>query len=119
MEGASLFSLLNDIALFLRESYKCMRKWEEMSQDKHHRRLCPIGPTRWWAKDRALSTVFWCFGNPQGALFLKVPMTLHTTADDRTQQLTVRAKAKGFIESLLRYETVKSGQKGKTMEGKR
>ena len=33
----SLFLLLNDIAVFLRESYKCMQKWEEISMDKHHR----------------------------------------------------------------------------------
>ncbi len=69
VESASLFSLLNDIAVFLRESYKRMQKWEEKSQDKHHRRLCPIGPTRWWAKNQALSKVFGCFGNPQGGLF--------------------------------------------------
>ncbi len=110
VESASLFSLLNDIAVLLRESYKRMQKWEEMSQDKHHRRLCPIGPTRWWAKDQALSKVFGCFGNPQGALFLEVLMTLHTIVDDRTQQPTVRAKAKGFIEGLLRYETVLTAQ---------
>ncbi len=69
VESASLFSLLNDIAVFLRESYKRMQKWEEKSQDKHHRRLCPIRPTRWWAKNQALSKVFGCFGNPQGGLF--------------------------------------------------
>ena len=40
VESASLFSLLNDIAVFPRESYKRMRKWEEISKDKHHRRLC-------------------------------------------------------------------------------
>ena len=110
VESASLFSLLNDIAVFLRESYKRMQRWEEMSQDKHHRRLCPIGPTRWWAKDQALSKVFGCFGNPQGALFLEVLMTLNTIVDDKTQQPTVRAKAKGFIEGLLRYETVLTAQ---------
>ena len=60
VESASLFSLLNDIAVFLRESYKCIWKWEEISKDKHHRRLCPIGQTRWWAKDQALSKVFGC-----------------------------------------------------------
>ena len=40
VESASLFSLFNDKAVFLRESYKRIRKWEEISKDKHHRRLC-------------------------------------------------------------------------------
>ena len=40
VESASLFSLFNDKAVFLRESYKRIWKWEEISKDKHHRRLC-------------------------------------------------------------------------------
>ena len=79
-----------------------MWNWEERSQDKHHRQLCPTGPARWWAKDQALSKVFGCFGKPQGTLFLEVLMNLHTTVDDRTQQPTVRAKTKGFIIGLGR-----------------
>ncbi|RXN33944.1 zinc finger MYM-type 1-like protein [Labeo rohita] len=110
VESASLFSLLNDIAVFLRESYKRMQKWEEKSQDTHHRRLCPIGPTRWWAKDQALSKVFGCFRNPQGALFFEVLMTLDTIVEDKAQKPTVRAKAKGFVEVLLKYETVLTAQ---------
>lgn len=81
-----------------------MQNWEEKSQDKHHRRLCPIGPTRWWAKDQALSKVFGCFRNPQGGLFFEVLMTLDTIVP------TVRVKAKGFIEGLLKYETVLTAQ---------
>lgn len=46
IESASLFSLLNDVAVFLRESYKRMQTWEETSEDTHHRRLSPIGDTR-------------------------------------------------------------------------
>lgn len=84
-----------------------MQKWDKMSQDKHHRRLCP---TRWWAKDRALRKVFGCFGNLQGASFFEVLMTLHTIVDERTQQPTVRAKAKRFIEGFSRYETVLTAQ---------
>ena len=70
----------------------------------------PNRAARCWAKDQALRKVFGCFGNLQGALFLEVLMTLHTIVDDRTQQPTVRAKAKGFIECLLRYETVLTAQ---------
>jgi len=75
IESASLFSLLNDVAVFLRESYKRMHTWEEISEDKHHRKLSPIGETRWWAKDQALTKVFGCFGNPQDALFVDLLLT--------------------------------------------
>lgn len=37
-------------------------------------------------------------------------MTLDTIVDDSTQKPTVRAKAKGFIEGLLKYETVLTAQ---------
>uniref|UniRef100_A0A671TTT5 Uncharacterized protein n=1 Tax=Sparus aurata TaxID=8175 RepID=A0A671TTT5_SPAAU len=36
IESASLFSLLNEVAVFLRESYKRMQRWEETSEDKRH-----------------------------------------------------------------------------------
>ncbi len=39
VESTSLFSLLNDVAVFLRELYKRMQRWEETSNDKRHRRL--------------------------------------------------------------------------------
>ncbi len=37
-------------------------------------------------------------------------MTLDTIVDDSTQKPTVRAKAKRFIEGLLKYETVLTAQ---------
>lgn len=43
-------------------------------------------------------------------MFLEVLMTLHTIVDERTQQPTVRAKAKRFIEGFSRYETVLTAQ---------
>lgn len=58
IESGSLFAFLNDIAVFIRESYKRMNLWEKESQGKRHRRLSPVGKTRWWAKDNALKKVF-------------------------------------------------------------
>lgn len=37
-------------------------------------------------------------------------MTLDTIVEDRTQKPTVRAKAKGFKDGLLKYETVLTAQ---------
>lgn len=46
----SLFSLLNDIAASIRDSYHGGSLWEKQTQDKSHRRLSPIGETWWWVK---------------------------------------------------------------------
>ncbi|XP_033996627.1 uncharacterized protein LOC117490951 [Trematomus bernacchii] len=106
--SASLFSLLNDVAVFIRESYKRMNMWEEVSEDTRHRRLSPIGETRWWAKDQALSKIFGCFGNR--ALFIDLVSTLTRIEEDDSMKPHVRAKARGYTESLLRFETILTAQ---------
>ncbi|RXN12350.1 SCAN domain-containing 3-like protein [Labeo rohita] len=72
----SLFSLLNDIAVFIRDSYKRLKLWEENSEDKRHRRLGVIGETRWWAKDEALRKVFGRFAKPDNALYTDLVITM-------------------------------------------
>ncbi|KAJ3587833.1 hypothetical protein NHX12_011428 [Muraenolepis orangiensis] len=108
--SALLFSLLNDVAVFIRESYKRMNMWEEVSEDTPHRRLSPIVETRWWAKDQALSKIFGCFGNPDRALFIDLVSTLTRIEDDDSMKPHVRAKAMGYTESLLRFETILTAQ---------
>lgn len=58
IQSASLFGLLNEIAVFLRSSHLRMDKWETTVNDPHRKRLNLIGETRWWAKASALSKVF-------------------------------------------------------------
>ena len=38
IQSASLFSLLNDIAVFIRDWYKQMKKWGQSSTEKRHRK---------------------------------------------------------------------------------
>ncbi len=99
-ESGSLFALLNDITAFLRESYKRMSVWESQSQDQRHRRLSPIGDTRWWAKDAALRKVFECFGHPDDSLYVDVILTLTAIQDQVTIKTTTQIGAHGFIEAL-------------------
>lgn len=80
----SLFSLLNDIAASIRDSYQGGSLWEKQTQDKSHRRLSPIGETWWWVKH-------------ENGLFMQYS---HCTA--------IRAKARGFKEGLRKYVTVNS-----------
>ena len=110
IESASLFSIVNDVAVFIKDSYKRMNMWEKVSDDKRHRRLSPIGETRWWAKDQALSKIFGCFGNPDNALFVDLIITLRRIVEDMSMKAQIRARAKGYIESLLKHETLLTAQ---------
>ncbi|KAL1251715.1 hypothetical protein QQF64_019511 [Cirrhinus molitorella] len=100
----SLFSLLNDIAVFIRDSYKRMKLWEENSEDKRHRRLGVIGETRWWAKDEALRKVFGKFAKPDNALYTDLVITMEKTEKDVTMK--PRNKAQGYKAALLKYESI-------------
>ncbi|RXN32369.1 SCAN domain-containing 3-like protein [Labeo rohita] len=82
----SLFSLLNDIAVFIRDSYKRMKLWEENSEDKRHRRLGVIGEMRWWAKDEALRKVFGRFAKPDNALYTDLVITMEKIEKDVTMK---------------------------------
>lgn len=110
MESASLFSLLNDAAVFIRESYKCMHLWDKVSEDRRKIRLGPIGETRWLAKDQALSKVFGSFGKPEHALFTDLVITMKRIEEDDTMKPAVRVKARGYVEALVRYETILTAQ---------
>ena len=101
--SGSLFALLNDIAVLLRESYQRMDVWEKKSQDTRHRRLSPIGETCWWAKDSAMKKVFGSFGKPDQGLYVEVLLTLSAIQGQANMKATVRVKARGFTEALLRY----------------
>lgn len=74
---ASLFSLINDIAVFIKDSYQRMNLWENVNQDVHHRRLPTIGETRWWSKDVTLINIFGSFSNPKSALYYYYELLLH------------------------------------------
>ena len=62
--SAILFSLLNDIAIFFRDSYQRMNIWSQYSTTT--KRLGTIGETRWWSKDSALRKAFGSYNNPSG-----------------------------------------------------
>lgn len=96
---------LNNIAVFLRESHQRMGVWEEVA-DTHLKRLTVIGQTRWWAKDVALTKIFGAFGVPDNCAYVSVVLTLTAISDNTHMASTVRTKAKDYVESLLKYETI-------------
>ncbi|XP_034051779.1 uncharacterized protein LOC117532559 [Gymnodraco acuticeps] len=110
LASGSLFSLLNNIAVFIRESYQRMNIWEKESKDPRHRRLAPIGEIRWWSKDVAVTKVFGSFGKPDNALYVDVLHTLSAIQHGQTINATARVNARGYITLLLRYETILTAQ---------
>ncbi|XP_064077653.1 uncharacterized protein LOC135195320 [Macrobrachium nipponense] len=108
--SASLFNLLNDIAVFIREPDKRMIIWVNLNKTSRHQRLSPIGETRWWAKDNALKKLFGNFGKPDNARYTDVLLTLATIQEHETMEADVRSKVKAYIESLLKYETILTAQ---------
>uniref|UniRef100_A0A8C6LH54 DUF4371 domain-containing protein n=1 Tax=Nothobranchius furzeri TaxID=105023 RepID=A0A8C6LH54_NOTFU len=110
LSSGSLFSLINDIAVFICESYHRINVREQRSQDTRHRRLSTIGETKWGAKDVALIKIFGSFGKPDHALYIDVLMTLSVFKAQATLKTAACVKARGFLEALMRYETVLTAQ---------
>jgi len=54
--GAALFSLLNDIGVLFRDSYRRTNIWRRHSTTV--KRIRTFGQTRWWSKDFALKKIF-------------------------------------------------------------
>ncbi|XP_051796629.1 protein FAM200A-like [Acanthochromis polyacanthus] len=108
--AASLFGLINEIAVFLRDSYQRMNVWEGVSQDPQHRRISLIGETRWSSKDAALKKIFGSFAQPKNALYVDLVETLSKIQNNLQFKPAVRVKAHAFIESLIKYETVLTAQ---------
>lgn len=109
ISSASLFSLLNDVAVFLKSSYLRMDKWENIAQDPHHRRLNLIGETRWWSKSNAVNKVFGTLDKKESSMYVMyviVIATLHAIENGDQFAPDTRVKAKSYKEALLKYETV-------------
>lgn len=87
-----------------------MSIWEKESKDPRHRRLEPIGETRWLSKDVALTKVFGCFGKLDRALYVVVLHTLSAIKAVKTISTTAQVNAMGYITQLLKYETILTAQ---------
>lgn len=105
ISAATMFSLMNNLAVFFKESHKRMNVWMTINQD-NKKRLQTIGDTRWWSKDLSLRRIFGTPNNSQKALYVEVLISLH--AIEKSVQFTpdVRSKATNFKDSLLKYSTL-------------
>lgn len=107
--AVSLWGLLNELAVFLRDSYKRMDVWRDVTKDA--RVLNLIGETRWWAKDSAIKKVFGSFKDPRNSLYAVI-MTAFTIIHSNPQEFSGKARstARNLMHSLLTYETIITAQ---------
>lgn len=94
LSAASLFCLLNRLAVFFRDSYQRMAVWDKnLSSNIRHKRLKMIGETRWWAKEEALRKVFGSSDSDQNALYVEVLVSLCDIEDTTKYSPDIRSKA--------------------------
>ena len=74
------------------------------------KRLGNIGETRRWSNDASLKNVFGLFNNPTGVLFMEVITTLNAVLVADHMQTPVKAKVKGYIDNLPKFETILTAQ---------
>ena len=111
LKAASLFSLLNSISSFFKESYQRMNIWESNnSTDSKQRKIQSIGATRWWAKELALKKIFGDFNKPENSLYVVVIDTLEKIEKNDKINPDTRVTAKNHKDNLLKYENIITAQ---------
>jgi len=102
IQAASLFVLLNNIAVYFKESCKRMNIWKSVIGENDKRRLATIGNTCWWSKEKALDRIF----GDNGALNIALIIALNTIELSESYNSDIKVKARNFKESLLQYKTI-------------
>lgn len=102
------FSLLNNLANFFKKSYKKMNMWKKENRVSSNvlKRLQSVGETRWWSKDKALTTIFGSLDDQNNSLYLKVLLCLLAIRHDNTMKSDQISDASTYFESLIKYETI-------------
>lgn len=105
VEGKTLLGLVEETAIFLKESYKRMDTWSMVVKDikGYHnlKKLQLIGKTRWWSKEKAIRNLI---GTPLDLfVVLKVLDTIENS--DRFDGATISA-AKRFKKAWLEYDNI-------------
>lgn len=104
LPAATLFTLLNNLAIFFKESYKRMEYFTQRCTS--NRRLQSIGETRWWGKEIALNRIFGNMNDPSKGLYLEVILALSDVINSDNFKPDIKVKADNMRTSLLKYSTI-------------
>ncbi|GBN70425.1 hypothetical protein AVEN_227428-1 [Araneus ventricosus] len=108
--AVSFFSLLQNLATFLRTSYKRMAVWievvgKEMGQEKM-KRLKLIGETRSSGKSNAASVMFGRFEKPSVSTFVNLLTCLSIIQNLEKFDAKTKHEANALVHNLLKFETI-------------
>jgi len=101
LPAVKLFSLLNEVAAFFKESYKRMNVWKNTVGENIKKKLVSIGMTRWWSKEKSLQTIF-----GEDNLFVQLIISLDTIQSSHDFNPEIKAKARNLKEAFMSYELI-------------
>lgn len=104
LPAAALFTLLNSLAIFFKESYKRMEYFTKRCTS--NRRLQSIGETRWWGKEIALNRIFGKINDPSKGMYIEVILALSDVINSDNFKPDIKVKADHMRTSLLKYSTI-------------
>lgn len=104
LEARLFFGLLEKVAVFIGNSYKRTPKWIENLEQLVERReklriLQKIGITRWWAKDKALETIF------DVNRYVVLLKTLYSIAYSDQFESKVSFEAQSILQIFLKFDS--------------
>lgn len=102
LPAASLFVLLNNIAVYFKESYKRMDIWKSIIEENDKRRLATIGNTRWWSKEKVLDRIF----GDNGTLYIALIIVLNTIELSESFNSDIQVNTRKFKESRLQFKII-------------
>ncbi|GBO02260.1 hypothetical protein AVEN_42318-1 [Araneus ventricosus] len=110
VSAVSFFSLLQNLATFLRTSYKRMAVCievvgKEMGQEEM-KRLKLIGETRWSGKFNAAAVIFGRFEKPSVSTFINLLTCLSIIQNLEKFDAKTKHEANALLHNLLKFETI-------------
>lgn len=105
LEARIFFGCLEKVAVLIGNSYKRMSKWTEhldqiVDGRAKLRKLQKIGVTRWWAKDKALKTIF------DIERYFVLLKTLFNIAYTNEFESKVSFEAQSILQMFLKFDTI-------------
>lgn len=101
LPAVKLFSLLNEVAVFFKESYKRMNVWKNTIGENIKKKLVSIGLKRWWSKEKSLQTIF-----GEDNLYVQLIISLDTIQSSPDFNPEIKAKARNLKEAFMSYELI-------------
>jgi hypothetical protein len=110
MPAVSFLNLLQNLATFVKTSYKRMALWIEVAgkhlgQEKM-KRLKLIGETKWSGESNVATTIFGRFDNASVSTLVNLVTCLSRIHDSDKFDAKTKQKANVLLQSLLKFETI-------------